>query len=72
MVQMNLFAKQNRVTDVGKKLLLPRREEGVEWEIGGMDWEIEIGTYTLPYIKQMTNESLLYGPGDSTQCSVVT
>ena len=38
MVQMNLFAKQNRVTDVEKKkLLLPRREEGAKWEIGGMD-----------------------------------
>ena len=50
MVQMNLFAKQNRVTVVEKKLL-PRREEGVEWKIGGMDLEIETVIYTLLYIK---------------------
>ena len=37
-----------------------------------MNWEIGIGTDTLLCIKQMTNESLLQSPGNSTQCSVVT
>ena len=37
---------------------------------GGMNWEIDIDTYTLPCIKQMTNENLLSSTGNSTQCYV--
>ena len=36
---------------------------------GGMNWEIGIDIYTLLCIKQITNESLLYSTGNSTQCS---
>ena len=31
-----------------------------------MNWEIGIDIYTLLYIKQMTNENLLYSTGNST------
>ena len=31
MVQMNLFAKQNRVTDVENKLIVTKWGEGVGW-----------------------------------------
>ena len=37
---------------------------------GELDWDWHI--YTLLYIKEITNESLLYNRGDSTHCSVVT
>ena len=39
-----------------------------------MNWEIGIDIYTLLtlYIKEITNENLLYSTGNSTQCSVVT
>ena len=46
--------------------------------IGGngsrVNWEMKIDVYTLltPRVKQTTNEDLLYGPGNTTQCSVVT
>ena len=36
------------------------------------EWVIGIDMYTLLCIKQITNENLLYGTGNSTQCSVVT
>ena len=41
---------------------------------GGMNWEIGIDLYTplILYIKQITNENLLYSIGNSAQCSVVT
>ena len=39
---------------------------------GGMNWEIGIDIYAVLYIKQITNENLLYSIGNSTQCSVVT
>ena len=44
-----------------------------EREEGAMNWEIKIDMYALLilYIKQITNESLLYSSGNSIQCSVV-
>ena len=39
------------------------------WE-GGVNWEDEINTYTLLYVKQKTNKDLLYSTGRSTQWSV--
>ena len=39
---------------------------------GGINWEIGIDIYTLWYIKQVTNKELLYGTGNSSQCSVMT
>ena len=43
MVQVNLFTKQDQVTDVKNNLI-------VTWE-GRDKWEIEIDMYTLLYIK---------------------
>ena len=37
-----------------------------------MNWEIEINIYMPQYIKQISNENLLYSSGNSTQGSVVT
>ena len=37
-----------------------------------MNWEIRIDKYILLCIKYITNESLPYSTGNSTQCSVVT
>ena len=44
-----------------------------EREEGAMNWEIKIDMYALLilYIKQITNESLLYSSGNAIQCSVV-
>ena len=41
---------------------------------GEMNWEIRIDIYTLLilYIKEITNENLLYSTRNSTQCPVVT
>ena len=38
---------------------------------GGINWEIGTDTYTLLYIKQITNKDLLYMTGNSTQYSVM-
>ena len=43
--------------------------KGEGWE--GINWEIGIDTYTLPYIKLITNKDLLYSTGNSAQCSVM-
>ena len=42
---------------------------GHQW--GGINWEIGTDTYTLLYIKQITNKDLLYMTGNSTQYSVM-
>ena len=43
-------------------------------EKGEMNWEIGIDIYALIYIKQITNENLLYNTGNSTSlcCTVET
>ena len=56
-----------RVTDVENKLMVTKRGKG-----DGKNWEVEIDIHTFIYIKQITNEKLLYTTGNSTQCSVVT
>ena len=38
----------------------------------GINQEAEINTYTLPYIKQISNNDLLYSTVKSTQYSVIT
>ena len=38
---------------------------------GGISWETGIDIYTLLYIKQITNNNLLYSTGNSTQYSVM-
>ena len=42
-------------------------------QVGGMNWEIGIDIYILLilYIKQISNENLLYSSEKPTQCSVV-
>ena len=58
---------RNKGADVANKHTIPRGEGG-----GGMNWETLIGKCTLACIKQITNESLPYSAGNSTQCLVVT
>ena len=38
---------------------------------GGINWEIQIDVYTLLYIKQITNQNLLYSTRNSTQYFVM-
>jgi len=57
---------RNRVTDVENKLM-DTNGSGGEWDKMG-DWDICV----LLWIKQITNENLLYSKGRSTRCSVVT
>ena len=40
---------------------------GKAWVWGGINWEFEIDTYTLLYIKWITNKDLLYSTGNSSQ-----
>ena len=58
---MTYLQSRNRHTD--SNIWVPK---------SGYGWEIGINIYTLLCIKQITNENLLYSPGNSTQCSVVT
>ena len=39
---------------------------------GGMNWEIRFDINTLPCVKQIASENLLYSPESSAQCSVMT
>ena len=43
------------------------RDEGRE----GINWETGIDIHTLLYVRWVTNEDLLYSPGDATQDSVI-
>ena len=66
---MNLFAKQKQSIDVENKLKVTGgKVEGG----GGINWEIGIDTYTLLYIKQITNKDSLYSTGIPFQYSVMT
>ena len=38
---------------------------------GGISWEIETDTYTLPCVKQITYKNLPHSLGNSTQNSVM-
>ena len=60
---------RNRDTDVENKFMDTKGERD-----GEMNWEIEIDLYTLLIlrIKSIPSENVLYSPGNSTQCSVVT
>ena len=51
---------ENRDTGVEKKCMDSKGREG-----GGTNWEIGTDTYRLLCIKQITNENLLYSPGNS-------
>ena len=66
-VQMNLFTKQKQSHRCRKQTYGSQGKRG-----GGINWEIGIDIYTLSYIKQITNENLLYSTGNSSQYSVMT
>ena len=42
-----------------------------EVEVSGMNWEIGTDIYTPLYIKQITNENLLYSTASSAQLSAL-
>ena len=64
---MNLFTKQKQTHRLRKQIY---GYQGVRQ--GGINWEIGIDIYTRLYIKQITNQNLLYSTGNSTQYSVMT
>ena len=59
---MNLFTKQKQTTDFENKPIVTK----------GETWQGGINIHTLLYIKQITNNDLLYSTGNSTQYSVIT
>ena len=61
---MNLQSR-SAVTDVENKLKSCQR---IRW--GGINWEVGIDTYTLPYTKQIPNKDLPYSTENSTQYSL--
>ena len=65
---MNLFTKQKQTHRL--------REQTHGYQGGrvgkGIDWEFGIDTYTLLYLKEITNKDLLYSTGNSAQYSVIT
>ena len=63
MLQMNLFAGQDRDADV------ENRPVGmIGGEEGGANLEIGIDIYILPCIKLIASGNLLYSTGSSAQC----
>ena len=66
---MNLFTKQKQSHRCRKQTY---GYQGGKWVWGGINWKSTTDTYTLLYIKQITNNNLLYSTGNSTQCSVMT
>ena len=38
----------------------------------GMDWECSIDIYTLPGVKQIASGNVLFSPGSSAQCFLMT
>ena len=63
MVQMNLFVKHNRLTELENEVMVisrERREEGTFREFG-------MHMYTLLYLKWITSKDLLYSTGNSAQ-----
>ena len=60
MLQMNLFAGQDRDADI------ENRAVGViEGEEDGANWEIGIDIYILPCVKLIASGNLLYSTGNS-------
>ena len=63
MLQMNLFAGQDRDADI------ENRAVGViGGEEGGANWEIGIDIYILPCVKLIASGNLLYSTGNSARC----
>ena len=64
---MNLYTKQKQTHRLRERTY---GYQGKGW--GGIDWEFGIDTYTLLYLKQITNKDLLYSTGNAVQYSVLT
>ena len=62
MLQMNLFAGQDRSTDVESRRV---QQSGC----GGTTWERSVSMCTLPRIKRLARGKLLYSAGNSAQRS---
>lgn len=60
----NIYAEQWQNGNLKKKVLLLKMSS--ESKIGSTD------IYTLPCVKQMASEKLLYSTGSSAWCSVIT
>ena len=60
--------KKNQCGEIENKFKVTRERDGADSNKLG-DWD---GIYTLLCIKQITNKSLLYDTGNSTQYSVMT
>ena len=68
MVQINLFANRNRLTNIEKRLEVAKGE----WSVGGEDWEFTISRYKLlHFIGWIDNKVLLYSTGNSIQSPVI-
>ena len=65
---MNLFTKQKQTHRSRNEIYGYQREMWGEV----INQDVGINTYTLLYIKQMTNKDLLYNTGNYTQYSVIT
>ena len=59
--------KKNQCGEIENKFIVAREWGGADNDKLG-DWD---GIYTLLYIKQVTNKSLLYNTGNSTQYSIM-
>ena len=68
MVQINLFANRNRLTNIEKRLEVAKGE----WSVGGEDWDFRISRYKLLYfIGRIDNKVLPYSTGNSIQSPVI-
>ena len=68
MIQMNLFTKQKQIHRLRKQTY------GCWWGRMGDRIVREFGTdtYTLLYLRWITNKDLLYSTGNSVQCHVTS
>ena len=63
---MILFAQQKERHKCRKQTWIPRQGRGVDWET-----ETDVYKLLILSVRQVTNASLLYPSGTSTQCSVM-
>ena len=77
---MNLYAKQKQTHRHRKQSYSTKgartQKTKLQYQGGkggeGINQELKINMYTLLYIKQITNEDLLYSTGNYTQYFVIT
>ena len=63
MIQLTYSQNRNRIKDFDTKPMVTKGE----MLRGGMDWEVGISVYTLPYTILIGNKDLLYNLGKSIQ-----